>query len=436
MSFFSHDSSFPSHPPSASDASRSVNSSRGAAILLVTHRWGGGTERHVKHMASLLSADGIPIFICRMETGEKSRVLIEPICGAGGLSLSITSNETDIDRFSEAMRQMRIAHVHIHHLANFPESASDFFRAACRRAGIQYDITLHDYLTVCPRISLSDASGMYCGEPEEEMCEHCVSTLGAGSFGHPSVRQWRIRFARLLGDARRVFVPSNDVAMRVARFMPNAVFTLRPHPALQKLSNAQPELGRRSSGTIQARSIRHIAVIGAIVSHKGSRLLQDVARFAQGEKLPIHFSLIGYTDRNRALSALDNVDISGPYEPDQEESLLAHADADLVWFPYVIPETYSYTLSTALHAGLFPIAFDFGAVAERLRAIGWGELLPYELMLDPPEVARRLMEAKITPAPADLRQDIFIEYEQPVTVSYYGFASWPPAKERQSALTS
>jgi glycosyltransferase involved in cell wall biosynthesis len=224
--------------------------------------------------------------------------------------------------------------------------------------------------------------------------------------------------------------------MRVARFMPNARFTLRPHPTLSKLTNAQPELGRRSSKANQARSIRRIAVIGAIVSHKGSRLLQDVARFAKGEKLPMHFSLIGYTDRNRALSALDNVDISGPYEPDQEESLLAHADADLVWFPYVIPETYSYTLSTALHAGLFPIAFDFGAVAERLRAISWGELLPYELMLDPPEVARRLMEAKITPAPADLRQGVFIEYEQPVTVSYYGFASWPPAKERGSALTS
>src|SRR5262249_41692095 len=49
-------------------------------------------------------------------------------------------------------------------------------------------------------------------------------------------------------------------------------------------------------------------------------------------------------------------------------------------FPAVWPETFSYTLSIAMKSNLYPVAFDFGAIAERLRRLEWGELLALELM--------------------------------------------------------
>ena len=81
----------------------------------------------------------------------------------------------------------------------------------------------------------------------------------------------------------------------------------------------------------------------------------------------------------------------GPFEATDEEALSCtsriglglvslRCPRDLLLFAYHGPE-----------GGLFPIAFDFGAIAERLRELRWGELIPYELMLNPPELAKRLV---------------------------------------------
>ena len=52
----------------------------------------------------------------------------------------------------------------------------------------------------------------------------------------------------------------------------------------------------------------------------------------------------------------------------------------MVWLPSVWPETYSYTLSIALQAGLPVAAFDIGAIARRLREVGLGDsLLPLSM---------------------------------------------------------
>jgi len=74
--------------------------------------------------------------------------------------------------------------------------------------------------------------------------------------------------------------------------------------------------------------------------------------------------------------------------------------ADIAWFPVVCLETYCYTLSAALAAGVFPAAFDFGAIASRLRAIGWGELMPLEFMLHPEQIVERLATMPLREFPA------------------------------------
>ena len=63
--------------------------------------------------------------------------------------------------------------------------------------------------------------------------------------------------------------------------------------------------------------------------------------------------------------------------------------------PSVWPETYCYTLSVALRAGLYPVCFDIGAPAERLRSLGCGELLPVESK--PGWINERLLALEIHP---------------------------------------
>jgi hypothetical protein len=65
--------------------------------------------------------------------------------------------------------------------------------------------------------------------------------------------------------------------------------------------------------------------------------------------------------------------VHGSYQEQDLPDLLKWLDADMAWFPAQCPETYSYTLSACLAAGLPVMASDLGAFPERLykRPLSW-----------------------------------------------------------------
>jgi GT2 family glycosyltransferase/glycosyltransferase involved in cell wall biosynthesis len=403
----------------ALDAARLSHRAQRGAMLFVTHGLGGGTERHVQDMAQLLETNGIAVFFCRVDPNDSRKIRLEDPRSPETPNLASFDIACELDRFARFLREINVAHVHVQHLAGFPESAPDFIRVACAAAGLLYDVTLHDYLAVCPRINLVDASGVYCGEPDLATCEACVSNDGS-SFGHPSIWDWRERYARLLTGARRVFVPDADVSRRMRRRLPEVAYTVRPHPDMTAAD--QPRFLPASgvpTPVRTARGRRRIALLGAIGTNKGSALLADTARAALRRDLSLEFVVIGYTDRDKELRALGNVAITGHYNEGEALDRLLAAGADLAWFPSVCPETYSYTLSTILTARIYPVAFDIGAIAARLRDAGWGELMPLRRMLDPEWTAERLAELPILKSPARLQQVLmFHTYPEPLA-SYY-----------------
>lgn len=366
------------------------------AVLFVTHLLGGGTERHVQDLAALLEKNGVAVFFCRPAEDRSQRLRIsDPIVGD-------TPNLPEFDLMGDPrdfvlfLQKLKITHIHIHHLADFHDKASDFLRVAAKNARISYDVTIHDYMSVCPRINFVDNSGVYCGEPPLEVCEICIKR-NSSPFGSPAVQPWRDRFARLFGGARRLFVPDPDVAQRMQRYMPGLKFEVRPH--LEPVNPAPPP-ARKTGGGRADRRARTIVLIGAIGPHKGAKLLLDCATLALEAAPDLRFVVVGYTDRDDRLHNLANVSITGRYAEAELHDRLIDLNADIAWLPAVWPETYSYTLSAALAAGILPAAFDFGAIATRLRAIGWGELMPLEFMLHPDQIVERLATMPLREFPA------------------------------------
>jgi glycosyltransferase involved in cell wall biosynthesis len=402
----------------AIDIARLANRARCASMLFVTHRLGGGTERHVQDMARLLEADGFATVFCRVDPADPGLIKVEDPGVVETPNLPTFDVTRDIDQFARFLLRIRVGHVHVHHLAGFPESAPDFIRLACTAAGLAYDVTLHDYIPVCPR-NLVDGSGVYCGEPELPDCERCIVREGS-PYGRPSVWDWRGRYGRLLSEARRVFVPDGDVARRMGRFFPSVAYTVRPHPEL-----ADPRLvtyTERRGTQAKPGAYRRVAVMGAIAVQKGSIQLAETARVALRRRLPLEFVVVGYTDRDAELRTLSNITITGRYQEDEALERLISADPDLVWFPAVTPETYCYTLSTVFVAGVYPVAFDFGAIAMRIRETGWGELMSLEYMLDPERTAERLATMSIPKQPEGAaRLSNLRSYAKPLT-SYYELA--------------
>jgi hypothetical protein len=133
-----------------------------------------------------------------------------------------------------------------------------------------------------------------------------------------------------------------------------------------------------------------VALIGAIGEHKGYRILLACARDARARRLPIEFVVIGYTENDAPLLATGKVFITGRYSDAEAPHLLQREEPDVAWLPSVWPETWCYTLDYALEAGLPILAFDLGAIAERLRAAGAGTLVP--LGLKPGQINDRLLQ--------------------------------------------
>jgi GT2 family glycosyltransferase/glycosyltransferase involved in cell wall biosynthesis len=367
---------------------------RKGAILFVNHDRGGGTERHAQDLAGLLEENGYAVFFCRPVRHSQCVQIVDPIA-TDIPNLPEFNLTSDLGSFILFLQKIAVTHIHVHHLADFHEKMGDFLRVAAQQAKIPYDVTIHDYMPVCPRINFIDWSGIYCGEPPQQVCETCIRKIGS-PFGSPVVWEWRDRFARLFRDARRIFVPDLDVARRMQRYMPGLTFQVRVHlePIVLKRSS------RKTGGGSGDRTNRTIVVIGAIGPHKGVELLLKCARIALDSAPGLEFTVLGYTDRDCEFRELANVSIAGRYAEADLHSRLIDLNADVAWFPAVWPETYSYTLSAALAAGILPAAFDFGAISSRLRTLGWGELMPLKFMLHPDQIVERLATMPLREFPA------------------------------------
>jgi glycosyltransferase involved in cell wall biosynthesis len=191
---------------------------------------------------------------------------------------------------------------------------------------------------------------------------------------------------RVLLAADQVLVPDKDVAERLKRYFPEATFDVSPHEELDlPLTTVHtPELELDES--------LRIVIIGAIGKIKGFEVLLACARNARQRRLPIEFILLGYSMNDRLLQEA-GVRITGRYLEENAQKTLETLFPHVVWLPSLWPETYSYTLSIALQAGLPVVGFDIGAIARRLRELGIDDgLMPLSMALRPEKINDRFLE--------------------------------------------
>jgi len=330
----------------------------GDSVLLVTHGGGGGTERHVGELARALEEAKIRAVVMRPRPGAVSLALP----AAPELPNLLFRTPEEYPELLEALAHLRVRHLHYHHLLGLAPEITGL----AQDLGCSYDATLHDYFAICPRVHMVDESGLYCGEPEAESCTRCVSRNGSELGWRVDVERHRLRSLAFLEKARHIIVPSADVERRMKRYLPSAAFRVRPHFR----TPTRPCVARRSAD----RPLR-VAVIGALGVPKGSQVLEACLDDADARGLLLEFCLVGYSDRDATLLRSPRIEITGRYEEDEAFELLRSRRCHCALLPSVWPETFSYTLSLALAAGLHPVAFDLGAMKERIEGAGFGTLL-------------------------------------------------------------
>ncbi len=364
----------------------------GPHVLLVTLALRGGVDRFVKERCRQLRAAGLtPLLLRPVKADDPGRCeLTTDVLDVPNLRYAIPA---ELPALTTLLQSLEFAAVEIQHFLHLDARVIE----AVRALPVPYDVFVHDYAWLCPRVTLLDGRNRYCGEPAVAVCETCVKRNGSSLGEALSVAALRLRSASWLAGARRVTAPSSDTANRLRRYFGDLEVDVQPHTPFAPPPAAAPREPRESRepriATSPGATPVRVALIGAIGAHKGFRILLECARDARARRLPLEFVVIGYTENDAPLVATGKVFITGPYLEGEAPHLLARERPDVVWLPSVWPETWCYTLDHALEAGLPVVAFDLGAIAERLRNVRQASPAPRSLLLPLETKSQRINDA-------------------------------------------
>ncbi|WP_265300651.1 methyltransferase domain-containing protein [Verminephrobacter eiseniae] len=351
----------------ALDTARIVRSGL-PVVLAVLHDRAGGTLRHVRDLAQHLS--GQALFLTLTPAPGRS-VSLQLACAGEGFELVFRLADQYQDLL-QTLRQLGVRHVHYHHLLGHDPLIAGLPHAL----GLAYDFTAHDFYSYCTHISLTGSDHRYADGPAPGQCA-CCRTQEPAPSGSGSVADWRQRNRHFLVAARNLLVPSHDAARRMAAFAPGARLRVVPHADISADGAAALSVIAPPPRPADARL--KIVVLGALSAIKGADLLEAVALQAARRQAPVEFHLLGYGYRHLQTQPRARLTVHGAYEDPDLPGLLHWLQPDLVWFPALWPETYSYTLSAALQAGLPVVAPDLGAFAERLAGRPWSWVMPWDM---------------------------------------------------------
>jgi glycosyltransferase involved in cell wall biosynthesis len=321
----------------------------------------GGTEFHVRDLDNKYLKSGYSVLEVFPE-GD----------GFGVRYIDNQGNKTlDKFYFDDLQRLLvllgpRLAFIHVHHLKNWPDDVLDWLIAD---QSIRKAFTFHDFWMLCPTVNLLRYGRDYCGvEQDRVKCGDCYRRnsgfTGRDAYAH------RQRLKPFLENCATLMAPSESAKNVVGLGFPEIKTKVQvvPHD-LAYLS----ELAVVKNSGIQTKKVK-IAFVGAIVIHKGGRLLSEA--IPQLAKLGYELLVIGRVSPN-LLSDLKSIRVV-PYASSSElKKALELEKPSHIAFVSNWPETFCYALfeGLLLSEGAIPVVGPFGNPKEFVEKHGIGGVM-------------------------------------------------------------
>jgi len=356
----------PSRHPGILNEIRLVASEDCPRILMISHVHGGGTERHIRDLATLYR-DRAEFFYLIPSPEWNNAVQLSCL---GRSATRIPDIQIDVNTGSEELvslvRELNLSRLHIHHVMG----TLDWLRPLVEALGLPFDVTLHDYYLLSSDPHLAGVDMRY-GKELGQICG--LVGLNDPDASLPTETAWRESLRWVFEQAQRIIVPSRDIQQRIVSFVPQERLIVASHPETATMDTVvKPE-------PLAADEALRIAVPGVFAMHKGADLVEACEIISRHAGLPIEFKVLGGLGPHYRLSPYSSIDLKGRYEEGQLDDLLMSMKPHLAWLPAQCPETYSYTLSHCLHLGLPVVASDLGAFPERLAGRDWSWTLPWDM---------------------------------------------------------
>lgn len=328
--------------------------------VVFDHNMGGGANQYRRALiadrlkrgqAVLLCTYNLPVLGYRMHLfrpGAEERVF------AAGSFLAV----------ERVLDQGHVAELFVNSPVSFDEPlmlAEWLSRMRAAFPAIHLTVTIHDYFSVCPSFVLLDARGAYCGVPDVSSCDKCLASHGGSyvALSPPTpMRSWRASWGRCLQSADEVRCfssASRSILLRAYPALQPDKVTVVPHiveftpQRLPRYDNNAPLV---------------IGVMGEISAQKGAGVIQDLVGLLDACESEARVVVIGTLD---VACRSPRLKVTGPYRREALAELIEEHGVNVLFFPSIWPETFSYVVAEMRILGLPIVAFDLGAASERLQ---------------------------------------------------------------------
>jgi glycosyltransferase involved in cell wall biosynthesis len=202
------------------------------------------------------------------------------------------------------------------------------------------------------------------GEGAERICViHDFSLLSRNPHELDVDAQRCANAERWLGRARAAIFPS--------AFLRDAYRAVIPRFEAYVIEPGIADVAVRAS-PVRSR----VAFVGSVKKHKGGALIPEIVRATRGADCIAEWHVFGGGDFDLLRAVRGTTTVHGYYRAGSLPRLLARHGIGLAVLPSIVPESFSLTLSECWSAGVPVVAFDHGAIAERIRGHGGGFLVP------------------------------------------------------------
>jgi len=314
---------------------------------------------------------------------------------------------------AEAARLLATTAVHIENLHGFPFEMIENLE----EEGFRTVLSIHDFTLFCRRPHLIESTTSRFCEYSKDL-DRCRACLGGSNKRPPnSQTEYRRSAVQALGSASAVVYTS--------RFLRGAHLELFPEPnrsAIEEVispatSGPEQPINKEANPAI-------IGFVGGFSTHKGGALIRPIMDRITAEVPQITAYVYGNGEDRfaREIRSSGRVRVRGYYRQGALPSLLRRDRIGVAVLPSIWPEAYALVVDECLASGVPVVAFDMGAVGERLASWGAGRLAALDegsdglaraildCISDPPGVPRTVIDQ--LPHPEDAARQHLALYQR------------------------
>jgi len=334
--------------------------------LIIDHDLGGGANHYRDHMVASKMRAGKTVIILSYHVVTLSHMLI-----VRNTRLDFRVSIKNKNVLLDLSRYLSFEEIIYNTAVSFakPEEIPQLLINLKHVTAATLKVCVHDFFSVCPSHFLLDHMGKYCHIPDVKICATClpINQQGFSSlFVERDIHKWRAIWGAMLTSADEVITFSNSTAQLLKRAYPHiqdSQLSVIPH-VVKWLHGTTPNI----------KNIARlcIGVVGQIGFHKGAAFVQELAREIKQREAEIKIVVVGVIEAACERSVVSQ---TGPYRHDELPRLIETSGANVMLFPSVCPETFSYVVQELMDMQLPVASFNFGAPAERLANYSKGLVL-------------------------------------------------------------